>query len=186
MDDKDIVDLYWARSERAIEESRAKYGACCRGIAFRILESREDAEECENDTYVRTWSAIPTQRPKLLGAFLCRIARNSAFDKYKKRNAVKRGNGSVTHVIDELQDCVPSADNVEKEAESGELSKLLDAFLENLPKEKRIVFVQRYWFGYSIDEIADFNSKSAGAIKMSLSRTRKSLKKHLEENGVQL
>lgn len=186
MDDKDIVDLYWARSERAIEESRKKYGACCKGVAFRILENREDAEECENDTYARTWNAIPTQRPELLGAFLCRIARNSALDKFKKRNAAKRGNGSIAHAIDELQDCIPSADNVEKEVEAGELSGLLDAFLTSLPMEKRIVFVQRYWFGYSIDEVASLSGKSAGSIKMSLSRTRKSLKGFLEENGVQL
>lgn len=183
MDDRQIVDLYWKRSQRAISESKNKYGAVCYGISYRILQSKEDADECENDTYLRAWNAMPPSRPTFLGAFLSRIARNLSLDVLEKRQAVKRGGGELALVLHELDECVADSragtgfDNAE------ELSLALDTFLRGLSKEARIFFVQRYWMSCSIAEVASRNCVSEGKVKMSLLRTRRSLRKFLDERG---
>ena len=181
MEDKEIVDLYWERSQRAIAESKSKYGACCNAIAYRILQSREDADECENDTYLRAWNAMPPSRPAFLGAFLSRIARNLSLDVLEKRRAVKRGGGELALVLHELEECVADL-RVDMEFDDAEgLSLALDAFLRGLSKEARVFFVQRYWMSYSIAEVASQNSVSEGKVKMSLLRTRRLLRKFLDE-----
>ena len=181
MKDEEIVDLYWRRSERAIEESRKKHGAFCRSIAFRILHNREDSEECENDTYLRSWNAIPPSRPKLLGAFLGKITRNLALDRLSYRDALKRGGGEIPVVLNELTECVP--DYLHSVGESDALVKVLERFLESLSKESRIIFVQRYWFGCSISEITEANDIGASKAKMKLKRLRDKLKDMLEKEG---
>ncbi len=184
LEDKEIVDLYWARLEQAIVESKSKYGACCRGIAYRILQNNEDADECENDTYLRAWNAMPPSRPKFLGAFLSRIARNISIDLYEKRRAAKRGGGQTSLVLHELEECIPDVGlRAEDDIDSCGLSNSLDLFLGGLSKEARIFFIQRYWMSCSIAEIAIKNNASEGKVKMSLHRTRRALRKHLAEGS---
>ena len=112
MEDSDIVKLYWKRSERAIGETKTKYGTFCRGVAFRILRDSQDAQECEQDTYLRAWNAMPPQRPNVLQAFLGKIARNAALDRWREGKAEKRGQGQVPVLIDELADCLPDGSGV--------------------------------------------------------------------------
>ena len=184
MDDARIVDLYWSRSQQAIAESKAKYGVCCRGIAYRILQCDEDADECENDTYLRAWNAMPPSRPRFLGAFLARIARNLSLDAYSKKNAVKRGSGEVPLILHELEECVSGSGLLlEAEADNRLLSKTLDEFLGDLSKEARVFFVQRYWMSLSIKDISSRNHVSEGKVKMSLHRTRCALRKRLSQGG---
>lgn len=113
MDDETIVELCWKRDASAISTTDAAYGAYCRALAFRILGSREDAEECANDTWVRLWNAIPPQRPRSLRMFAAKIARDLAFHRCEARTAAKRGGGELPLVLDELAECLPNAQSVE-------------------------------------------------------------------------
>ena len=186
MEDNGIVDLYWERSETAISETSKKYSRYCRFISFNILRNNEDAEECVNDTYLRAWNAMPPNRPNCLATFLGKITRNLSLDKFKKYNAEKRGLGQTELVLSEVDDCVPSSSTVEQDIAEKELVEILDRFLENLPKEKRIMFMQRYWYLMPIKEIAERSGESESQVKSALFRTRNNLKTILEKEGVLL
>ena len=186
MEDSKIVDLYWNRSETAINETEKKYSRYCHSISFNILHNNEDAEECVNDTYLRTWNAIPPKRPNCLMTFLGKITRNLSFDKYKKYSADKRGHGQIELSLSELEESVPDSANIEQDAEEHELTEILNKFLECLPRQKRIVFVQRYWYLMSIKEIAENSKASESQTKSTLFRTRNELKIFLEKEGVML
>ncbi len=186
MEDRNIVDLYWERSESAISETAVKYGSYCRTIAFNILHNTEDAEECVNDTYLKVWNTIPTLRPERLSAFLARITRNISLNRYERNNAKKRIPVETTVALDELTDCIPAAENTEDTVEEKALTETLNRFLAELSIEKRMIFMRRYWYLCSIKEIAaDFNMTES-KIKMVLMRSRHSLKKVLEKEGIKL
>lgn len=186
MEDERIIELYWARSEDAISETSNKYGSYCRQIAWNILYSSEDSEECVNDTYLRVWNTIPPHKPNKFSAFLGRITRNLALDRYKKLTADKRGNGQVTLALDELAECIPSADNTESAADDIALTDVLNRFLASLPAEKRKIFMRRYWYLSRIKEIAADFGMSESKVKMILMRTRNELKEILEKEGIVL
>lgn len=154
MEDKQIVDLFWQRSEAAIVAAASKYGKYCSKIAYNILQNYEDSEECVNDTYLKAWGAIPTHRPTRLSTFLGKITRNLALNKWEYLNAEKRGSGQISFVLEELQECVPDVDNTEKIADDLALIEVLNHFLAGLPKEQRIIFLRRYWYLCSVKEIA--------------------------------
>ena len=183
MEDKRIVDLYWARDPQAIEQSQARYGTHCHRIALRILDNRQDAEECVNDTFLRAWNAIPPQKPARLGAFLGRITRHLALDRYEQRTADKRGGGQIALLLDELQECLPDGEDV---AEEVQLKDLLDRFLSTLPATARRLFLRRYWYAYSIEEIGRMEGMTPNRVAVSLYRTREKLKVLLQEEGVTL
>ena len=128
LEDHAIVALYWAREERALEETDRKYGSYCRTISNNILRNREDAEECVNDTYMRAWNAMPPQRPAILSSFLGKIARNLSLDRYKARHAEKRGGGSLPLALDELGECIPGQNGVEQALAEAELARSIDRF----------------------------------------------------------
>ena len=184
MEDNEIVDLYWERSETAISETSKKYSRYCRFISFNILQNNEDSEECVNDTYLRAWNAIPPNRPNCLATFLGKITRNLSLDKIKKYSTEKRGLGQTELVLSELDNCVPSSSTVEQEIDKKELVEILNSFLENLPKEKRIMFMQRYWYLMPIKEIAQRSGNSESKVKSALFRARNNLKIILEKEGV--
>ncbi len=184
MEDKAIVDCFWARDQLAIIESKKKYGALCRGIAYRLIQNSEDAAECENDTYLRAWNSIPTARPNRLDAFLCRIVRNLSLDVLDKKKAAKRGGGAVEEILDELDECSLQLRQQPDDGDNRHLAQVLDSFLEQMPKSARVYFMQRYWMGYSIKEIARFGNVSQGKVKMSLMRTRQALRRRLEQEGI--
>ena len=186
MDDKQIVELYQKRSETAIAETAAKYGKYCYTIAFHILYDQLDSEECVNDTYLRTWEAIPPQCPEKLSSFLGKITRNLALNKYKYYFREKRGNGQTALVIDELNECIPASSNTEEAVDEILLVELLNQFLYGLPKEKRNIFLRRYWYMSSIQEIAKDYGFSESKVKMILLRTRNKLKQVLEKEGIVL
>ena len=181
MEDNEIIELYWKRNEVAIPETDKKYGKYCCKIAHNILTNIEDSEECVNDTYLRVWNAIPPKRPSVFKAFLAKITRNLALDKYDSKTAQKRNN-SMDLVYEELEDCIPT-NSMEKEIEYNELVKELNMFLENLSKEKRVVFLERYWYMSSIKDIAAKHNQKESKTKMELLRMRNALRKYLEERG---
>lgn len=142
MNDKDIVQLYLDRDQRALSVTAKKYGNYCISIAKNILCNNEDAEECVNDTYLRTWNSIPPTIPTILSAFLGKITRNLAFNKYKHNHAMKRGSGEIAIVLDELGECVSGLDDVEQEIERRELVETINSFLNTLaPKKEIYLFV---------------------------------------------
>lgn len=178
MDDSKIVDLYWDRDERAIEQSDRKYGRMLNALSFSLLKSREDAEECVNDTYLDAWNAMPTARPTYLGAFLSKIARRISIDLYRRRHREKRG--GIEELCEELSEAIPSGESVVDEYESGRLKEALDEFLSSQDKEKRVIFVLRYFYSKPIGEIALKVGVSEAKVKTTLFRTRESLRKFLE------
>lgn len=183
MEDEKILDLYWERSQDAIRETAKKYGAYCHKVAFNILRSQEDSEECVNDTYLNAWNAIPPHRPNPLLAFLCRITRNLSFDRYKSHRAEKRGGGQVALALAELEECIPSAFRVEQALEDKQLAHFLDEFLGTLTAEYRRIFLLRYWYLMSVKEISVCCTVSESKVKSALFHTRRRLKAALEQEA---
>ena len=182
MEDQQIVDLYWQRNEKALSQTQKKYGKYCHSIAFAILYSSEDAEECVNDTLLRAWSAIPPARPGRLSTFLGKITRNLAIDRLDKNTAQKRS-GPVEIVLDELSECIPDTD-AENPTDKIALSDAINSFLASLDKETRVMFMQRYWYASPIKSIARELEKSESYVKVTLMRTRNKFKEHLEKEGI--
>ena len=183
MDDQIIINLYFERSGNAIVETKIKYGQMLRGIALGILKSMSDAEECENDTYMKTWDSIPPTRPNIFSAFLSKIIRNQSLDRYDYIHTEKRGNGAIPLLLDELSECIPDGNNTTEHAEEEELKEIINAFLGSLKADARNIFMRRYWFGDSVQEIASYSCFGISKIKMSLMRSRKELKAVLEKEG---
>ena len=185
MEDHKIIDLYWARSEEAILATADTYGGYCAAIAWNILHSREDTEECVNDTWHRAWNTMPPQRPASLRAYLVRLVRNLSIDRWRAQKSQKRGEGLEALVL-ELEDCVPAVPSAEEETEARELSRTIDRWLDGLPREDRVLFVRRYWYGQRLDELSGQLGWSPNRVSQRLLRLRTGLKRYLEREGVVL
>lgn len=183
MDDKQIVELYWQRDEHAIEATAAKYGPYCMKISQNILEDRADSEENVNDTYLHAWNAMPPQRPAILQAFLGKIARNLALNRYKAKSAQKRQGDALALSLDELDDCAVSRPGPESETAAAELGASISAFLRTQGEDARSMFILRYFYCDSIEEISSRFSCGESRVKTTLLRTRRKLKQHLIKEG---
>ena len=185
MSDAEIVDLYWQRNELAIHQTATRYGALCLQVAQNILGNLHDAEECVNDTYLRTWNAIPPERPQKLGAFVGKITRHLALDKYKAAHAAKRQADTFALSLDELGDAFPSKDfHAEEDARA--IGDAINSFLRKETETSRKIFVCRYFFGDSIEDICSRFHVSEAKVKSSLFRSRNRLRTHLEKEGIYL
>ena len=184
MSDSEIIELFYARSEKAITELKYIYGKYCYKIANNILSNNEDVEECMNDTYLSVWNSIPPNTPNSLLSYIGKITRNIALDKYRTENARKRGGGEINLVLEELKEFISSKNNIEKELENKEIIKVINNFLETMEKEKRVIFVLRYYYSENIKMISYKLGISESKIKSILFRIRKELKKHLDEEGI--
>ena len=184
MEEMEIVQLYWDRDERAIEESEQKYGGLCRSVALRVLENIEDSEECVSDTWLRSWNAIPPQRPSLLGAFLARITRNLALDRWRAAHAARRGGSETALALEELEDCV-SGVRLEDEVERRELTRALNGFLRSLPEGDRTLFLRRYWAVETLESLAKQEGMSVSALHRRLGKLRAALADHLRKEGIE-
>lgn len=186
MEDKDIITLYWERSEEAIRATAAKYGGYCAAIIRRVLGDGRDSEECLNDTWLGAWNAIPDNRPQYLAPFLGKIARRLAFNRFRADRAEKRGGGELPLVLEELGGCVPVVPSAAQAVEDGELEAEINRFLYALPPRDCDVFLRRYWYGESLAEIAGRYGLKLNTVKTSLYRTREKLRRHLEQEGYAL
>lgn len=184
MEDRQIIDLYWERSEAALSQTAKKYGRYCHTIAFHVLRSAEESEECVSDTYMAAWKSIPPHRPSVLKTFLGKITRNLALNRYEYLHAEKRNAGQIPLVLDELRECLPSSDHTEDVVDNIVLAELLDRFLAELSAEQRKIFMRRYWYLSSVREIAEEYGLSESKVKMSLFRSRKTLRQILEKEGI--
>lgn len=181
MEEKQIIEWFRSRDERAVRETVRLYGAKLQGTAFGILRNQEDAEECVNETLWKAWEAVPGDVPGNLKAYLLKICRNTAINMLRYQKAEKR-NAVLLELTTEMEQCIPGKLQ-EPEVEVGELVESLDRFLEHLPEKKRKIFLRRYWYGDSVSEIAKRYGISEENVKITLFRIRKKLKKHLEKEG---
>lgn len=181
MEDHMILELLWNRIERAIEALAEKFGRRLTATAMNILNSRQDAEESVNDTYLAVWNAIPPQRPDPLAGFVYKIGRNQALKRLRSNTALKRG-GGYDLSLDELAGCIP-APALEETVEARELGQAIDAFLDTVSRDSRVIFLRRYWFGDSVKDIARSLGMTQNAVSVRLSRTRQQLHTYLNKEG---
>ena len=184
MDDPQIVELYFARSEAAIQETDRKYGRYCYTIAYNILSNPQDSEESVSDTYLSAWNSMPPRRPAKLSTFLGKLTRNISIDRWRTANAQKRGGGEVALALEELGECVSGQPGAEEALLQKELAVCLNRFLEKFSAEERSVFLCRYWYVNSLEEIAKKTGFSVGKIKSMLHRTRNKLERQMETEGL--
>lgn len=184
MDDSRIVTLFLERDEEAIRQSQEKYGGYCRAISQRILSSEQDVQECVNDVWLAAWRSIPPNRPASLGLYLGKLTRRISVDRLRDACRLKRGGGEATLALEELEECLPSGADAERAVELAELTHAVDMFLAGLPKTQRDVFVCRYWFMASTEEIRQRFGFGESKVKSMLSRTRKKLLLYLEKEGL--
>lgn len=185
MDDNKIIELYFNRNEKAIEETNKKYGKYCTAIAYNILQNNEDVDECINDTYLNVWNSIPPEKPNFFKLYIAKITRNIALHIYQKNNAKKRYKG-VNLIVEELEECLPSDEKIEEGIEYAELVEYLNQFLYTLSDEKRRIFLDRYWYMKNIKDISINVGITEANIKVILHRLRCKLKEFLEERGASL
>ncbi len=185
MKDSEIVDLYLKRDELAISETKNKYGTYCYTIAWNILSIKEDAEECVSDTYYKAWTSIPPTIPNNLKAWLSKVVRNISINLWNKNHAQKNYRG-MDVLLSELEECVPSCENVEKQIEAKELGEMISEWLRSVSETDRSIFMQRYFEGFSVKQIAGYQKTEAKKISKRLFCLRAQLKEILEKKGVML
>lgn len=181
MDDVKIIELFWSRDEKALEATANKYGGKLHQLAVSVLKSNEDAEESVNDTYLKAWNTIPPQRPMYYFAYLAKVCRYIAFGKLDWNNAQKR-NAHIVELTAEMELCLPDMSH-EKRIEGEEIGQLLNRFLDELPQESRLIFMRRYWYADTIQEISRRYSMSESNVKTRLHHTRTKFRKFLESEG---
>ena len=181
--DEAIVELYWERDERAIEETDRKYGAYLMTVAYRILQSHEDSEECLNDTYLKTWNAIPPSRPSLLRSFLSKIMRGTALDRYDERTRKKRVPAELCIPLSEVEALLPDLTE-DDEAEARQISLILSEYLDGVNDRSLYMFVSRYFFVMPVREIAERLGVSESTVHKDLAAMREELRERLAEGGI--
>lgn len=185
MDDEKIIALFFQRSQQAIQALDHKYGSLCHSLSYRIVNSRQDAEECVNDAYLGMWNAIPPARPNPLRSYLLKIVRNLSLHRYWHTAAAKR-NSHYTIALQEVESCLPGRNHVEEEMDARELARIIEAFLDTLTPENRVIFLRRYWFSDPYKDIARRVGLSEKTVSVRLSRTREKMKQFFLEQGVSI
>ena len=183
MNDAQIVEMYWDRNEQAIAITSEKYGIYCYSVAYGILHNEEDSKESVNDTYMSAWNSMPPHKPNVLKTFLGKITRRLSIDKWRRKNAEKRG-GEIAEVLDELSECISQSGDPIAEMEKETLDKTIRTFVRELKDTEQRVFLCRYWYAKSIKEIAKLFGFSESKVKVMLMRTRNKLKARLETEGL--
>ncbi len=183
MEDEQIIDLFFARSEQAIVELDRKYGTLFHTLSNNILNSRQDAEECVNDAYLGAWNAIPPARPNPLLSYVAKIVRNRSLAAYWRRGAAKR-NSRYTVAMQEIEACIADPETVEGEIEAGELARMIEGFLDTLGKRDRVIFVRRYGYLDAYSDIAAGVGLSEKNVSVRLARIRQKMRRYLQERGL--
>lgn len=183
MNDEAIVALYWQRSEAAIAETRNKYNAYLTKIAYNILHDYEDSRESVSDTYLSAWNSMPPHRPKVLSTYLAKLTRRISIDCFRKRTREKRGGSEYALSLDELTECIPTGDSTLQEVDLRALARSINRYLRTLPEQQRSVFIGRYFYADSLQEVAAYYRMSIPKTKSMLHRTRQGLKVHLTKEG---
>lgn len=184
MDDEQIIRMFFERSEKAIDETAEKYGALCSKIAVNILGNSGESEEAVNDTWLRAWDTIPPTKPKSLGAYLSVLTRNISLDRYRKKKAAKRIDGSLVTTLDEVAQILPDNLDIEQLTEQRQIVERINAFLGRLPTGQRVIFVRRYFYLDGIKDISQRYGLTESSVTVTLTRIRKKLAAFLEKEGM--
>ena len=183
IEDEKIIDLFFNRSEKAIQELDIKYGKVCHKLSYNILNNKQDAEECVNDAYLGAWNAIPPARPDPLLSYIVKIVRNISLKIYWRKEAAKRS-GHYKIALEEIEGYITDQKPVEDEIEARELARIIEEFLDTLTVENRVIFMRRYWFADSYKDIAELVGISEKNISVRLTRIREKMKQYLIEREV--
>ena len=183
IEDEKIIDLFFNRSEKAIQELDIKYGKVCHKLSYNILNNKQDAEECVNDAYLGAWNAIPPTRPNPLLSYIVKIVRNISLKIYWRKEAAKRSS-HYTIAMEEIEACIAATNAVEAEIEAVELAHIIERFLDTLTVENRVLFMRRYWFSDSCRDIAGFMGLTEKNVSVRLTRIREKLRQYLIEREV--
>ena len=186
MEDAEIVDLYWARNEDAIAQTKSKYGAYLKTVAHQILGDLEDSKECVNDTYLAAWRSMPDNRPKVLRTYLGKITRQVSIDLYRRRSRMKRYASEYAVSLEELGDSFTDGRTPEDELNARLLTNALNRCLRTLPEDARNTFIGRYYYFDSLQAVARYCGMSESKCKSMLYRTRQSLRAWLQKEGFEL
>ena len=183
LNDQQLVELYWQRDETALQRTAACYGATLTAVAVRILDDLAESEETVNDTYLKAWNVIPPNKPAKLGAFLAKITRELAIDRFRRRKAEKRAATQYALSLEELSECIPGGETPDEALDSKVLAQHIGAYLLTVKPAMRQAFVDRYFFSLSLQEIADKQGVTLSWVKTTLHRTRLGLRNYLEKEG---
>ena len=183
MTDTEIINLFFERSEQAIDELAKKHGNAVARVARNILGNEQDTEECVNDTYLGAWNAIPPHRPSPLRTFVCKIARNLATKKYHANTAVIR-NSQYDLALDELEEYLADNSSVDEAYDAKELAEAINGFMATLNYSDRFIFMRRYWYSDPVKDIAKMAHSTTNSVTVRLFRIRKKLKHYLEKEGL--
>ena len=183
MTDTEIINLFFERSEQAIDELAKKHGNAVARVARNILGNEQDTEECVNDTYLGTWNAIPPHRPSPLRTFVCKIARNLATMKFHSNTAEKR-NSQYDLALDELEEYLADNSSVEEAYDAKELRAAINGFLATLNPSDRFLFMRRYWYSDPVKDIAKMAHSTTNSVTVRLFRIREKLRHYLVKEGL--
>ncbi|MCM1166002.1 MAG: sigma-70 family RNA polymerase sigma factor [Lachnospiraceae bacterium] len=186
LDDSEIIGMLFDRDEGGLAAVKDKYGSYCASIARNILENPQDTEECVNDAYMRLWETIPPEKPRALSAFLAKITRNLAIDRYRREHMQKRGGDETALIFEELEECVSDGSSVEATAERREMIAAVNRFLARLPAKSRVMFVARYCYCESTHSIAARFGMKENNVSVCLNRTRAKLRDFMKKEGYEL
>lgn len=181
MEDQKIIKLLWERAESAIEALSKRFGKRLMATAMNILGIYQDAEESVSDTYLAVWNTIPPKKPDPLAGYVYKTGRNISLDRLKYNTAAKR-DGRYDLSIDELANCIP-APALEETVEARELGAAINRYLGTLTPDNRALFLRRYWFGDSVQEIAKDLNLRQNAASVRLGRMRMQLREYLIKEG---
>lgn len=184
MEDAQIIALFEQRNQEAVSETCRKYGGYCRTIAGNLLP-REDAEECVNDAWLRAWESIPPAKPLCLRAYLGKLTRSLCISRWRRLQAQKRG-GGMSLLLSELEDCLPDPRGVEETVETRTLSRLMSDWLRALPREDRVLFLRRYWYGTAVKELAAELGCTENQMAQRMRKLRVALRLRLEQEGISI
>lgn len=183
LEDKKIIELFFERNEKGIQELDHKYGKIFHKLSYNILQSKEDVEECMNDSYLGAWNRIPPEKPLPLVTYICKIVRNISLKKYYSCTAKKR-DSRYTVALEEIEPCIADVNTVEDHMEAQELSKIIGQFLDTLTEQNRVIFIRRYWFGDSCRDIGEYVGITEKNVTVRLTRIREKMKNYLIESEV--
>lgn len=184
LSDETIIGMYWQREESAIKETDIKYGQFLFRIAYGILHDRLDCEECQNDTYLGIWKAIPPTRPAVFPAFITRIMRRIAINKYKEKTSKKRIPSELTSSIEDYESTLASNDTVDSNLSAEEVGRIINDYVNELPERQRYIFIARFYMAESVESIADDLNIAMATVYRELDKIKQGLKLHLEKNEV--
>ena len=185
LSDEQIIDLYFAREERAIVETDKKYCQYLHTVAYSILANEQDTEECLQDTYLRVWNAIPPERPNIFHAFLAKITRNLSLNRLKTVKRQKRAPSEANISLNELGECVPTEDDLARQMQSAAIARAINRYLDSVSDRRMYVFVSRYFYALTIPQIAKRLSCSISSVNRELAEIRRELRIELQKEGIE-